>query len=207
VARDGVPKRAQAVSRAPSGNRRDRTATQDSLNDLINLLPYVTRKSASQGFTLIEIAIVIGSSPSWRHRIVAINPAGSSSWPQQPANQQRERHPERVGERISDNHGTFEGTVAAQSTCPSLAAGTDYAVARARPAPRARSTSPVLARYILAPLGPERAPDRYVLNLDENDRVTVKAPLAEIGVEIEAGAEMVKARPTAGLLPQYEYEL
>jgi prepilin-type N-terminal cleavage/methylation domain-containing protein len=147
-----------------------------------------------KGFTLIEIAIVIGLiAVLAATAIVAINPARQFKLAR---NSQRISNVSAilnaVGERISDNHGTFEGTVAGTSqTCPSLAAGTDYAVAKGpTSASGALDLSCLSPAYIPSlPSDPKAsAPDTgYVLNLDENDRVTVKAPLAEIGVTIEAG--------------------
>jgi prepilin-type N-terminal cleavage/methylation domain-containing protein len=148
----------------------------------------------SNGFTLIEIAIVIGLiAVLAATAIVAINPARQFKLAR---NSQRISNVNAilnaVGERVSDNHGTFEGAVAGTSqACPSLATGVDYAINKGpTSAPGALDLSCLTPAYIPAlPADPKAtAPDTgYVLNLDENDRVTVKAPLAELGTTIAAG--------------------
>ena len=146
------------------------------------------------GFTLIEIAIVIGLiAVLAATTIVAINPARQFKLAR---NSQRISNVNAVlnavGERISDNHGTFEGSVAGTTqTCPTLAAGTDYAINKGpTSASGALDLSCLSPAYIPSlPSDPKAAaPDTgYILHLDENDRVTVKAPLSELGTTIEAG--------------------
>jgi type IV pilus assembly protein PilA len=91
-------------------------------------------KRPLRGFTLIEILIVIGIIAVLAAIVlVALNPARQFG---QARNTQRESDVtallNAIGQRIIDGKGTFAGTFSAggeEYSCPSLATGTDYAIA------------------------------------------------------------------------------
>lgn len=149
---------------------------------------------APKGFTLIEIAIVIGLIAALAAAsIVAINPARQFKLAR---NSQRLSNVSALlnaaSQRLADNHGIFDGAVAGTSqTCPSLADGVDYAIAKGpTSASGTLDLSCLSPAYIPSlPSDPKAiAPDTgYVLNIDEFDRVAVKAPLAELDAVIVAG--------------------
>lgn len=148
-------------------------------------------KKKRAGFTLIEISIVMGLIAVLAASvIVAINPARQFK---QARNSQRISNVNAilnaVGERLADARGVFEGPVSGTAqSCPVIAADTDYAVYKG-PTTAAGTVdlSCLTPAYIPSlPSDPGATGDDtgYVLRMDADGRIAVRAPRAELGQAI-----------------------
>jgi prepilin-type N-terminal cleavage/methylation domain-containing protein len=145
-----------------------------------------------RGFTLIEIAVVIGIIAILAAMVVmAINPARQFK---QARNSQRTGNVTAIlnalGQRLADNRGTFEGAVQGTAqTCPTIAAGPDLAIWNGGTgAAGALDLSCLVPTYLPSfpsdPQAANGADTGYVLHLADSGRITVKAPAAELGQSI-----------------------
>lgn len=154
---------------------------------------------SSNGFTLIEILVVIGIIAILAAVVlIAINPARQFA---QARNSQRISNINAIlnaiGQRMADNKGIFDGAVNATQTCPRIdtAAGgitvdTDYAIwSGAGGSGNWLNLSCLVTTYIPSfpkdPKAPTTNETGYVLRADAGGRITVKAPLAELGETIQ----------------------
>ncbi|MES2023884.1 MAG: prepilin-type N-terminal cleavage/methylation domain-containing protein [Patescibacteria group bacterium] len=158
-----------------------------------------SRINSTQGFTLIEILIVIGIIAVLASIvIVAINPAKQFA---QARNTQRQSNVETIlnaiGQRIADNKGTFDGDFTVGATpyhCPVLSSGNTYNITTTNTSTVvAESFSPtvVLGTVGLGCLTPTYVstfPEDpvtasgintgYTLGVDSINRITICAPAA-----------------------------
>lgn len=152
------------------------------------------RKSLGNGFTLIEILVVIGLIAILAGVvIIAINPARQFA---QGRNSQRISNVNAIlnaiGQRMADNKGVFAGSFtvgAATFTCPTILLDTDLSVYSAAGGAGVIDLSCVTPTYIPAlPADPTAASGNdtgYDLRVDSaTGRTTVKAPAAELGQTI-----------------------
>jgi len=152
------------------------------------------------GFTLIEILIVIGLIAILATIvIVAINPGRQFA---QARNTQRTSNVNTllnaIGQRLADNKGVFTGSFTVNATaytCPTLTQGTTYTIA-SLPGPAAIDLACLYPTYIPTslPYDPSAAgaqwtsasnyDTKYTVLVDANGRYTVSAPAAELGTVI-----------------------
>jgi type IV pilus assembly protein PilA len=145
----------------------------------------------SQGFTLIEILVVIGMIAILATIvIIAINPARQFA---QGRNTQRVSNVDTIlnaiGQRIADNKGVFGGGT---PNCPALTVGTNYDITATAGANNI-DLSCLTPTYIptALPFDPSAAgalwtsatnyDTKYQVSVDANGRYTVAAPAAELG--------------------------
>lgn len=149
-----------------------------------------------QGFTLIEILIVIGIIAVLAAIvIIAINPARQFA---QARNSQRTSNVNAIlnaiGQKMADCRGKFDATIAECPTspqCPTLATGSDIAIYSAAGGGAGTvDLSCLVPTYIPAlPTDPSTSAGNntgYVVNVDNSTkRNTIKAPGAELSQTIE----------------------
>lgn len=150
--------------------------------------------SKAQGFTLIEILVVIGIIAVLAAIvIIAINPARQFA---QSRNSQRGANAQTIldgiGQRLADNKGVFAGGT---PNCPTLTANTVYSITNTSGASNI-DLSCLTPTYIptALPFDPSVAgahwtsatdyDTKYSVEVDANGRFTVSAPGAEIGTTI-----------------------
>jgi prepilin-type N-terminal cleavage/methylation domain-containing protein len=148
--------------------------------------------SDEQGFTLIEISIVIGMIAILAAVVImAINPSRQFM---QARNSQRTANVtailNAVGQRLADGQGRFDGTVPGTTqACPLIASSTVHAVASGpgSTATNALDLSCLVPSYMPSfPSDPaaQGSDTGYALTIDANGRYTLSAPLAELGATI-----------------------
>ncbi len=152
------------------------------------------QKKEAEGFTLIEILVVIGMIAILATIvIIAINPARQFA---QGRNTQRTSNVQTllnaIGQRIADNKGVFEGNVPGTTqTCPTIPAVATNISSAAGDSDLNCLTPTYIPTGV--PFDPKvgswtdasNYDTKYSVAVDANGRITVKAPNAELSETIQ----------------------